>query len=136
MMKRLLGFLMVLIGAFLAMGACMTVLVATTDDKPRQQGDPDSPSVMSGNGTFKLGGVEGKNWGVYEARATGNCQWSIRSVARYREGWILDSGTAATGEKVTVDIQPDGDVNSFTGQINDDHRLVFMTNGCGIWRAD
>lgn len=134
-MKKILGFLMVLIGAFLAMGACMTVLVATTADKPGQQAGTDSPSVMSGNGTFKLGGVEGKNWGVYEARATGNCQWSIRSIARYREGWILDSGSAATGEKVTVHIQPDGDVNSFTGQIDGDHQLVFMTSGCGTWSA-
>ncbi|RIR68506.1 hypothetical protein [Mycobacteroides abscessus] len=133
-MKTLLGFLMVLIGAFLAMGACMTILVATNDDKPGQQASADSPSVMSGNGTFNLGGVEGKNWGEYEATATGNCQWSIRSIARYREGWILDSGTAAPGEKTKVNIQPDGDVNSFTGQIGD-HRLVFMANGCGIWRA-
>lgn len=134
MVKKLLKFGMVLIGAFLAMGACVTVLVAN-NDKAGQQAGADSPSVFSGNGTFNLGGVEGKNWGVYEATATGNCQWSIRSVARYREGWILDSGTAAAGEKVTVSIQPDGDVNSFTGQIDDNHRLVFMTNGCGTWRA-
>ncbi|WP_255795320.1 hypothetical protein [Mycobacteroides abscessus] len=135
-MKKILGFLMVLIGAFLAMGACMTVLVATTADKPGQQAGADSPSVMSGNGTFNLGGADGKNWGVYEVSAIGNCQWSIRSVARYREGWILDSGTAAAGERVTVDIQPDGNVNSFTGQIDGDHRLVFMTSGCGTWRTD
>jgi hypothetical protein len=147
MVKRGIGCLVVLIGAFFVVGACVTVLIVTTDDKPTNNSgsagsvsaappaDPDDPSDMAGNGTFNLGGVDGKNWGVYEATATGNCQWSIRSVARYREGLILDSGTGIPGENVSVNIQPDGDVNSVTGQIDDDHRLVFMTNGCGSWRA-
>lgn len=136
MVKWILGGAMALIGAFLALGACVTIFVATSDEDPGAPPDPDSPSVMVGNGTFKLGGVDGKNWGVYAATATGNCQWSIRSVAPYRDGWILDSGTAAPGENVSVNIQSDGDVNSFTGEIDGDHRLVFMTNSCGTWRAD
>lgn len=89
---------------------------------------------MPGNGTYEMGGMDGKDWGPYEATATGNCQWSIRSVARYRAGLILDEGTAAPGETVRVNIQPDGDVSSTSGMIDDDHRLVFMTNGCGKWQ--
>ncbi len=78
--------------------------------------------------------MDGKDWGVYEATATGNCQWSIRSVAPYRPGLILDEGSAAPGEVVRVNIQADGDVSSWDGMIDDDHRLVFMTNGCGKWQ--
>lgn len=114
MVKWILGGAVALIGAFLALGACVTILVATSDEDPGAPPDPDSPSVMAGNGTFEFGGVDGKNWGVYEATATGNCQWSIRSVAPYRDGWILDSGTAAPGEIVSVNIQSGGDLNSFT----------------------
>ncbi|WP_019972010.1 hypothetical protein [Mycobacterium sp. 141] len=136
MLKGLLGFAAVLIFAFFALGACVAVLVATSDDDSTTAPDPDDHSVMMGNGTFNLGGVDGKNWGVYEATATGNCQWSIRSVARYRPGLILDRGSAAPGEKVTVNIQPDGDVSAISGEIDSDHRLVFMTNGCGTWHAD
>jgi hypothetical protein len=33
-----------------------------------------------------------------------------------------------------VNIQPDGDVSVWSGEIDDDHRVVFMTNGCGAWR--
>lgn len=55
------------------------------------------------------------------------------SVARYRPGLILDEGTAAPGEMVRVNIQADGDVSALDGVIDDDHRLVFMTNGCGKW---
>lgn len=143
--RRALGCMVVLIGAFFAMGACVTILVATNDKKPAGNGsdtnaapppDPSEPSTIVGNGTFNLGGVDGKNWGAYEATATGNCQWSIRSVARYRSGLILDSGSAAPGEKVTVNIQADGDVSAVSGEIDDDHRLVFMTNGCGTWRTN
>ena len=93
----------------------------------------DDHATMPGNGTHEMGGMDGKDWGVYEATATGNCQWSIRSVARYRPGLILDEGTAAPGETVRVNIQPDGDVSTWDGTIDDDHRLVFMTNGCGKW---
>lgn len=53
-----------------------------------------------------MGGVDGKNWGVYTA-------------------------TVPAGSS----IQPDGDVSTWTGMINDDHRIVFMTSGCGAWTA-
>ncbi|MCX2716027.1 hypothetical protein OOK62_28725 [Mycolicibacterium sp. J2] len=125
-----------LVFGLFALGACVAIFAANSNENPAAPPDPNSPSVMAGNGTFKLGGADGKNWGVYEATATGNCQWSIRSVAPYRDGWILDSGTAAAGEKVSVNIQSDGDVNSLTGEIDGNHRLVFMTNSCGTWRTD
>ncbi|WP_307789611.1 hypothetical protein [Mycolicibacterium baixiangningiae] len=111
------------------------MVVATSSDDNSSSG-PTTPyehEYMPGNGTHEMGGVDGKNWGVYEATATGNCQWSIRSVARYRPGLILDEGAASPGQVVRVNIQPDGDVDSWSGQIDDDHRLVFMTNGCGAW---
>lgn len=145
MAKRGIGCMVVLIGTFLLMGACVTILLVTNDTKPAnspgtssaasatEQPDPDDHATMVGNGTFNLGGMDGKDWGVYQATATGNCQWSIRSVARYRPGLILDEGTGGPGEQVTVNVQPDGDVSTFSGEIDDDHRLVFMTNGCGTW---
>jgi hypothetical protein len=40
------------------------------------------------------------------------------------------------GELVRASIQPDGDVSTFTGEIDNDHRIVFMTNGCGAWSAE
>lgn len=84
-----------------------------------------------------MGGVDGKNWGVYTATvpAGSTCQWSIRSVAPYRGGEILDEGQGESGETVQASIQPDGDVSTWTGMINDDHRIVFMTSGCGAWTA-
>ena len=96
---------------------------------------------MAGNGTHEMGGADGKNWGVWESDGTTgvvpgkNCTWSIRSVAQYRPGIVLDEGEAPAGEIVQVSIEPDGDVNSFDGTIGDDnHRLVFMTNNCGAWK--
>lgn len=88
---------------------------------------------MPGNGTHEMGGVDGKNWGVWEATAPGPCEWSIRAVRTYAAGEILDSGTAAAGERVQVNFQPDGEVSTFSGLIYDDHRIVFMTSGCGEW---
>ncbi|WP_266050278.1 hypothetical protein [Mycolicibacterium sp. J2] len=136
MLKWIIGCVFALVFGLFALGACVAIFAANSNENPAAPPDPNSPSVMAGNGTFKLGGADGKNWGVYEATATGNCQWSIRSVAPYRDGWILDSGTAAAGEKVSVNIQSDGDVNSLTGEIDGNHRLVFMTNSCGTWRTD
>jgi hypothetical protein len=40
------------------------------------------------------------------------------------------------GELVRASIQPDGDVSTFTGEIDNDHRIVFVTNGCGAWSAE
>jgi hypothetical protein len=147
MIKQGVGCMVVIIGAFLLVGACATILVANDDKKsvtnspgssessnPVEQPDRSDPAAMVGNGSFNIGGVDGKEWGVYETIATGSCQWSIRSVSRYREGLIVDTGAGNPGETLTVNIQPDGDVRTFTGEIDDDHRLVFMTNGCGTWR--
>ncbi|MDV3131223.1 hypothetical protein [Mycobacterium sp. 29Ha] len=84
---------------------------------------------MPHNGTYEMGGMDGKDWGPYVAEGGPDCQWSIRSVAPYRPGIILDSGTLPQ-----VNIQADGDVSTFTGLIDDDHRIVFMTSGCGAWQ--
>lgn len=143
--KKGIGCGVVLMGGFFLVGSCVAVMVAVSSKDDSSTGTttpgqaaPAAPPVddhatMSGNGTHEMGGMDGKDWGVYEATATRNCQWSIRSVARYRPGLILDEGTATPGDTVRVDIQPDGDVSSWDGTINDDHRLVFMTSGCGKW---
>lgn len=143
--KKGIGCGVVLVGGFFLVGGCVAVMVAvssqedssTSPTTPGQAAPPapaDEHTTMPGNGTYEMGGMDGKDWGPYEAVATGNCQWSIRSVARYRAGLILDEGTAAPGETVRVNIQPDGDVSTWDGMIDDDHRLVFMTNGCGTWQ--
>jgi hypothetical protein len=95
----------------------------------------DTHDTMNHNGTWEMGGMDGRDWGVYKTTvpAGSACTWSIRSVARYRPGVILDEGTAGAGEVVRVSIEPDGDVSTFSGMIDDDHRLVFMTSGCGSW---
>jgi hypothetical protein len=100
--------------------------------------EAESHSVIPGNGTHNIGGMDGKDWGVYAATvpAGSTCQWSIRSVAPYRPGEILDEGQGAAGDVVRASIQPDGDVSTFTGEIDNDHRIVFMTNGCGAWSAE
>lgn len=144
--KKSIGCGVVLIGGFFLIGGCVAVMVAVSSEDGSSTGTttpgqsaPAAPAVddhatIPGNGTHEMGGMDGKDWGVYEATATGNCQWSIRSVAPYRPGLILDEGSAAPGEVVRVNIQADGDVSSWDGMIDDDHRLVFMTNGCGKWQ--
>lgn len=90
--------------------------------------------LIPGDGTHQMGGMDGKNWGTWEATATGDCQWSIRAVRSYAGGQVLDEGTAAAGQSVRVNIQPDGKVSATSGMIDGDHRIVFMTSGCGAWR--
>lgn len=134
---------------FIGIAAILFVVVAVSDigsrssskTKPVRPATSAAPSTvpayrsMPGDGTHNMGGVDGKDWGVWRssgARATDRpCTWSIRSVARYRGGLVLDSGEAAYGETVTVNIQPDGNVG-LSGMIGD-HRLVFMTHGCAPW---
>jgi hypothetical protein len=144
-----IGCAVVMLGGFLLFGACVAIVVGSHTDKnatspttPGQAAPPgqaaapapaDDNQTMPGDGTFKMGGIDGKDWGLYQATATGNCERSIRSVARYRPGLILDSGAAGPGEAVRVNIQSDGHVDSWSGEFNDDHRLVFMTNACGAW---
>jgi hypothetical protein len=143
LIKKGVGCAVVLLGAFFLVGGCVVAMVAvsgqhdssTGTTTPGQAAPPaDDHATIPGNGTHQMGGMDGKNWGVYQATATGNCQWSIRSVASYRPGVVLDEGTAAPGETVRVNIQPDGDVNTWDGTIDGDHRLVFMTNSCGKWQ--
>jgi hypothetical protein len=76
-----------------------------------------------------MGGMDGKDWGVWQADGapSGVCEWSIRSVARYRGADILESGQVGPREKARVNIQAGGDVDSWSGDIGD-HRLVFMTH--------
>lgn len=87
---------------------------------------PADYSGMPGNGTYRMGGMDGKNWGLYTAGGGPGCKWSITSVSPYRDGQELNSGTVPR-----ADIEPDGDTN-LDGLIGD-HRIVFMTNGCGAW---
>ncbi len=146
MIKKGVGCAVVLMGTFFLVGGCVVVMVAmsghhdsSTGPTTPGQAAPAAPTfddhaTIPGNGTHQMGGMDGRDWGVYQATATGNCQWSIRSVARYRGGLVLDEGSAAPGETVRVNIQPDGDVNTWDGTINGDHRLVFMTNSCGKWQ--
>jgi hypothetical protein len=89
---------------------------------------------MPGNGTYQMGGIDGKDWGVWQSDgAEAGCEWSINAVRRYEGGELLDSGQGAPGEHVRVDIEPDGGVGTLDGMIGD-HRIVFMTNRCGPWR--
>ncbi|MGV0656414.1 hypothetical protein ABQE48_21365 [Mycolicibacterium thermoresistibile] len=144
--KKGVGCGVVLVGGFFLVSSCVAVIIvgssqddSSTDTTTPGRAAPTTPAAddhatIPGDGTHQMGGMDGKDWGVYEATATSNCQWSIRSVARYRPGLVLDEGTAAPGETVRVNIQPDGKVSVWDGTINGDHRLVFMTNGCGKWQ--
>lgn len=111
---------------------------SSSSSSPSTTEAPAAWKYMAGDGTHQMGGVDGKNWGVWVSGGgtpPGNCTWSIRSVSRYRPGEVLDEGEAPAYQRVTVDIEPDGDVHSYDGTIGaDNHRLVFMTNNCGAWR--
>ncbi|MGH3555056.1 MAG: hypothetical protein ACRDT5_21215 [Mycobacterium sp.] len=94
---------------------------------------PPRNRTMPGDGTYPMGGVDGKDWGIWQSDgALDGCQWSIRAVSRYAGADVLDSGDAAPGEPVRVDIEPDGGVGVLTGEING-HRIVFATQGCASW---
>lgn len=107
---------------------------SATTTTARSSAPPQAWKTMPGNGTHKMGGMDGKDWGIWQATAPGDCQWSIRAVRTYTGGEVLYEGTAAPGEVVRVNIQPDGKVAATTGMIDGDHRIVFMTNGCGAWQ--
>jgi hypothetical protein len=118
-----------------------TAATSSGSSSPSTSKTPDAWKYMAGDGTHQMGGADGKNWGVWVADGTTgvkpgkNCTWSLRSVASDRPGEILNEGETPSGQTVTVDIEPDGDVSTFDGTIGDDnHRLVFMTNNCGAWR--
>ncbi|MGQ9349721.1 hypothetical protein [Mycolicibacterium gilvum] len=95
---------------------------------------PDPHEVMNGDGYHKMGGIDGKNWGVWlTPRAPTECTWSIRLTSPYTGATILNEGHAPPGQGVRVSIQPPGDVSSISGEI-DGGRVVFQTTGCGAWR--
>lgn len=100
---------------------------------------PSSPppppfKTMPGDGTYNMGGADGKDWGIWESSGgSANCQWSIHAVSRYTPGQALDSGGAGMNQQVRVSIQPLPDSSGVTGESHG-FRVVFMTNGCGSWR--
>jgi hypothetical protein len=88
---------------------------------------------MPGDGGYQMGGLDGRDWGVWRATAPGprGCSWSIRSVSQYADSRVINTGEAAAGKPVQVDIEPDGNVEA-SGLIGD-HRIMFQTSGCGAW---
>ncbi|MGV7783511.1 hypothetical protein PJN38_24085 [Mycobacterium kansasii] len=90
--------------------------------------------TMPGDGTYGMGGIDGKNWGIWQsAGSSSRCQWSIRAVSRYTDGQVLDSGEVGPGVSARVNIQPLGETSLVTGETGG-FRIVFMTGGCGSWR--
>lgn len=104
---------------------------AGTRNLPAQASSNDYDSIPA-NGTHQMGGMDGKNWGVWSATAAGDCTWSVRAVFPDAPGEVLQEGTATAGERVRVVINPPGDVD-LDGMVDDTYRLVFMTSGCGPW---
>lgn len=100
----------------------------TTSTAPRPY------ETMPGDGTYAMGGADGKSWGIWESfgGSADNCQWSIRAVNRYTPGQVLDSGETGTNLQTRVSIQPLPDSSGLTGESHG-FRVVFMTNGCGSW---
>lgn len=97
---------------------------------------PPTHETMPGDGTYSIGGIDGKDWGVWESVGGADnhgCQWSIRAVNRYTAGQILDSGETGVNLQTRVNIQPLPDSSSITGESHG-FRVVFMTSGCGSWR--
>ncbi|OBB33578.1 hypothetical protein A5792_10675 [Mycolicibacterium peregrinum] len=80
---------------------------------------------MPNDGTFKMGGVDGKNWGVWKsdgARADDGCEWSIRVIDPNGPAIVLDEGTTGRNQNAQVAINPVKGAN-----------IVFVTNGCQPW---
>ena len=92
---------------------------ATTS--PRTSAAPSPWKLIEGDGTHKMGGLDGKYWGVWQARnPSGSCVWSVRLVRPHTGALVLDEGD---GTAARVSVQP-----------VDGGRVVFMTSGCGTWR--
>lgn len=120
-------------------------MCSSSGDKPGASTDmPTSTSVtpssisqyqtMPGDGTYSMGGIDGKDWGVWQSTGgAGICDWSVRAVNRYTAGRVFDSGEVGPNTPTRVSIQPLGDTSSITGE-GHGSRLVFMTSGCGSWR--
>ncbi|MGV7686363.1 hypothetical protein PJN34_19245 [Mycobacterium kansasii] len=113
---------------------------SSTGESPPTSVPPPSPpppppfKTMPGDGTYNMGGADGKDWGMWESSGgpADNCQWSIRAVSRYTPGQVLDSGEAGMNQQTRVSIQPLPDSSGLTGEAHG-FRVVFMTNGCGSW---
>lgn len=95
---------------------------------------PRPHQAMPGDGNHPMGGVDGKDWGLWQSTGSSTpCEWSIRVTSPDSGATVLDSGQGAPGQPVRVSIQPFGDVSTMTGEI-DGQRMVFQTTGCGAWR--
>ena len=106
-------------------GCSETTTAQDTTSTKQTTPAPQPWKTMSGDGTHEMGGVGGKNWGVWEsggAKAAEGCEWSVRMIDPYGPAVILDEGSAAVGERARVAINPVGDAN-----------LVFVTSGCQPW---
>lgn len=129
------------IAALAFIGLFIWAVVDNSRDEPEREAAPtraasastSAPSpykVIEGDGTHQMGGMGGKNWGVWQARnPTGKCVWSIRLINPYTGAIELDSGGS---ERTRVSVQPPGSV-SLSGEV-DGGRVVFITSGCGTWR--
>ncbi|CAN5149099.1 hypothetical protein BH09ACT8_BH09ACT8_59040 [soil metagenome] len=90
--------------------------------------------LMAGDGYHKMGGADGKSWGVWESTGSPTpCTWSIRLTSPYTGATILDEGQALPSQPTRVSINPPGDTSFLTGEINGG-RTIFQTQGCGSWR--
>ncbi|MGV0618179.1 hypothetical protein ABQE58_25125 [Mycolicibacterium elephantis] len=94
---------------------------------------PYPHQVMAGDGYHNMGGIDGKDWGIWQSSGGPECTWSIRLTSPYTGATILREGTAPPNQSPRVSIQPPGDVSSITGEI-DGGRVIFQTHGCGSWR--
>jgi len=102
-----------------------------TTSKPQE---PYPHQTMPGDGWHLMGGVDGKDFGLWEASgSTTPCKWSIRATHPYSAAQILREGESAPGQRAQANIVPFARPSSITGEI-DDYRVGFQTNGCGSWK--
>lgn len=102
-----------------------------TTSKPRE---PYPHQTMPGDGWHLMGGVDGKDWGLWEATGSSvACKWSIRATHPYSAAEILREGESAPGQRAQANIVPFARPSSITGEI-DGYRVGFQTNGCGSWK--
>lgn len=107
----------------------------TASSRPTTSRAPYEHQHMPGNGYHNIGGVDGKDWGVWQSTGSPQpCSWSIRLTDPYGPATILREGTADPGQSVRVTINPPGDVSSISGVVKaTGGRVVFQTSGCGSW---
>lgn len=70
--KKGVGCAVVLLGGFFLVGGCVTVMVAMSSQDKSGTSTPtsgqtpppaDDHATMPGNGTYQMGGIDGKDWG-------------------------------------------------------------------------